>query len=316
MIGPGLKKYGISLGFLVQSGVAHGPYRGYYLTFSEGMGYKRLAIAVRMPSEDARLQMLGFLNDPGLKKTYRITAVSASLAFVCVDLYDTIGTMERFKGFVDVVCGRLLAMQVPSAGVCNVCGAPLGAADGGVFLYNGVAYPMHTACSNRLYAAAAEQHEELKAQGNLALGILGAFVGAFVGSIPWIAGMSLGWFVGIFALFIGMGALKGYELLGGPNTKAKGFAVIAAVAVMVPLAQYLTMVIAWVLTYMRYGVEGITFVQIMEYMHASISSGDETPGIIANLGIGIFFAALACAGPVSAVFRRTGEQGAVPKRLR
>ena len=51
MIGSGLKKLARENGMSIASGVAYGDFRGYAATFSEGSGYKLLAVTTKFPDE-------------------------------------------------------------------------------------------------------------------------------------------------------------------------------------------------------------------------------------------------------------------------
>ncbi len=70
---------------------------------------------------------------------------------------------------------------------------------------------------------------------NIVLGIIGAIIGAALGSILWIVIGKIGFIAGIAGLLIAQGAFKGYEMLGGSLDK-KG--VIASVVISVFVIYY------------------------------------------------------------------------------
>lgn len=60
----------------------------------------------------------------------------------------------------------------------------------------------------------------MEKENNYILGIIGAFVGGLIASLPWIiCYVYLDMLWSLLALFIAMGALKGYQILGGKEDK-------------------------------------------------------------------------------------------------
>lgn len=62
----------------------------------------------------------------------------------------------------------------------------------------------------------------------LGKGIIGAILGSMVGSIVWAVAYYMGWFFAVIGMLIGIGAKKGYELLGGKKCKAKVVVILIA----------------------------------------------------------------------------------------
>lgn len=66
----------------------------------------------------------------------------------------------------------------------------------------------------------AQKSEKVKSGDNLALSILGAFVGGMIATLPWIlAYVYVNMMYAIFTIVVAMGALKGYELMKGKLDK-------------------------------------------------------------------------------------------------
>ena len=76
-------------------------------------------------------------------------------------------------------------------------------------------------------------------------GILGAALGAVVGAIPWAIAFYAGWFVGWLGLLIGVASKKGYELLGGKETKVKAVSVIVSSLISVVAVNMIVYILSW-----------------------------------------------------------------------
>ena len=86
--------------------------------------------------------------------------------------------------------------------------------------------------------------EDEQKRKSILLGIVGALVGAVVGSIPWMIAFNFNWFIGILGAFIGVCAMKGYEILRGPEGKVKIVVIVTISLIVVVLAQYVTTIFA------------------------------------------------------------------------
>ena len=73
MVGSAIKKFAAENGMTIKEGISFGNYRGYMLALEEGIGWKSVSFAVRFEDENSQNALLAFLNDPAIKKQYRIS---------------------------------------------------------------------------------------------------------------------------------------------------------------------------------------------------------------------------------------------------
>ena len=146
--------------------------------------------------------------------------------------------------------------------------------------------PVHAQCvQNQAYGAIA-QAQNNQQTGNYALGILGAVLGALVGSIPTILLILLlnvisAW---LYAL-IPLGAYFGYKLFKGKMVKA------VVVPVVIILALLMVMVVELIVTYIMVGREygmWITIGQFLSLYFSAMSFGD----ILSDIGMPLLFTIL------------------------
>lgn len=232
MVGPGLKKLAQESGMNIASGVAYGSFMGFAVTFSEGSGYKRLAVTTRMHDEQAYDYFTHQLNQRDLRRDFNISDIQFLADAIVVTFTDTIGTMKKLTDFCDWVFPLLRYCGADGADTCNECGMEL--AGGGCWrLINGIAFHLHEGCAAHLEANIGAEMQLMQENdtGTVIGGMAGALLGALVGAIPWAFLLYEGYFAAIAGLLIGWCANKGYELLRGKHNRAKLFIVIAAVLI-------------------------------------------------------------------------------------
>jgi len=139
------------------------------------------------------------------------------------------------------------------------------------------------------------------------LGILGALVGALVGSIPWMIAFRFNWFVGFLGALIGLSAMKGYELLRGPDGKVKIVVIVTISLIVVVLAQYMTTVF---MVYRDAQVHRFppTFLETMDMVNDFLRNSSDIRGdFLFDTGLGIIFALLGLSG----IFKEKQEEEVV-----
>ncbi|MDR2514283.1 MAG: hypothetical protein LBD02_03625 [Christensenellaceae bacterium] len=144
-----------------------------------------------------------------------------------------------------------------------------------VALFNQAACPVCADC------AAAIEQENQKGMGSpiFALtGLIGAVLGAAVGSIPWIIAYFNGWIVGMLAFLIGFCAFFGYRLFHGP--KKRGAAITTVY--LVSIGMILAVKVGLVITYLF--MEG--YIIDMETIAWVFSQGDMLRDLLISLGLG------------------------------
>lgn len=229
MIGSGLKKLARENGMSIASGVAYGNFRGYAATFSEGSGYKLLAVTTKFPDELAENSFMGELHRHDLKKEFRVQELVMSDNCIFVNFYDSIGTMKYINSFCDLFFPLLVQYGASGVNFCSECGGEF-FGDGNWKLINGAAYHLHESCAESIASGAAAQEQAVREAdtGTIGAGIIGALLGALVGAIPWALLLYMGYIAAVAGLLIGWLSKKGYELLHGKRCKAKLYIVIIA----------------------------------------------------------------------------------------
>lgn len=245
MVGMGLKKYAQELGFTVKEGVAYGVYGKYMLTMQEGAGYKAATFAVTFPDDSIKATIMAILLDASFQKQYRITKCDITDSMIAIVFLDNPGTMGILKNALAAI-GELLEQNgVWGVECCNACRTGYENNEGEDVMIAGNVFVMHPECIETVSAQMSENAETVKRSGNTGLGILGAALGAVVGAIPWAIAFYAGWFVGWLGLLIGVASKKGYELLGGKETKVKAVSVIICSFISVVAVNLLVYILSW-----------------------------------------------------------------------
>ena len=183
-------------------------------------------------------------------EAYRIVRfeLSKDLPLLMISFYDNPGTLKRMRQFFEEGMAALREAGLSQVHHCVQCGKAFeGAPD--IALVNGVAMPVHSHCRSGLAQVMEEGRRELTEQrrqesaaalrdGSILKGILGAFLGALIGSIPWVLIYMFGYLASIGGIIIGMGAVFGYKKLSGRVGAACVVSAVVFAALMVPLACY------------------------------------------------------------------------------
>lgn len=312
MVGSGIKKYAKQNGLTVKNGVAYGIYRGYMLTLQEGAGWKSADFAISTTDElNGVLQgQLGQMLTDETRKEYRIMELGLSKSRLAVKFFDNPGTMGKMEAFIDVICNKLSACEVPGQNYCAHCGQPIDSAlSAQDILVGGAVCQMHDGCASSVERDVAAAQEEIKSQGNMVTGIIGAILGGIVGAIPWAFAVYNGWFVGIFGLLIAFAAKKGYELLKGKESKAKAVVIILVAIFSVVVAE----LGGWVFSLI---MEGGTLMESLEYFFFVLSiDGELQTRVISNLLMGLLFAGLGVFDVVRGIFSANSKKNTSVTRM-
>ncbi len=144
---------------------------------------------------------------------------------------------------------------------------------------------------------------------NYALGTLGAFIGAFVASIPWILMYVYGnMILAALSIIVAIGALKGYQLFKG--TIDKKLPIIISIASIVVII-FTTLIIIPALLIMQEG-----YPPLVENIALLYSSDEFLEAIIHDLIISIIFTVLGISGVVSNVNRKIKESNVPLKEIK
>lgn len=307
MVGSGLKKLARENGMSIASGVAYGNFRGYASTFSEGSGYKLLAVTTKFPDEQSKNQFIGELQQHELKKEFRVQELAVSDGSIIVNFYDSIGTMKYIAEFCNFFFPLLEQYGAAGTNFCAECGVEF-FGDGRWKLINGAAYHLHESCAASISSKAALQEQAARESntGSIGTGIIGALLGALIGAVPWAILLYLGYFAAVAGLLIGWLSKKGYELLHGRNCKAKLYIVIVS-SILGALIGNLAVDYYSLFSLIRDGlIPELTYSDIFPAL-LYLFSGDDSyrSATISSIGLGILFALLGTYGIFKDIRRET-----------
>ena len=240
MIGSALKKLAVANGMTVAHGVAYGFLRGYATTLWEGSGYKTMCISTRFADNATRYAFTEKLQELALDKEYKLNKLEVQEKLITVVFADTIGTMKRVEGLIEVFFPLLEQYKASRSDICPECGMML--ADGHWKLVNGIAVYVHEACAQQIRETIDTRNKERLSTGNYFTGAIGALLGSALGSVVWAVLAVIGYVASIVGLLIGFLAEKGYSLLGGKKGWGKLVILIIAVLLGVVIGNFSALV--------------------------------------------------------------------------
>ena len=246
MYSSGLKKLGNELGLTAGRGRIYGTYEGFPICMWDGAGTKSVQLALGTPKGAEELRALL----PKGQEAYRIVGINVmeGAALALFTFGDTIGTLKRLRAFLQEALPALRAAGLSQGYHCVQCGEGFsGTVETGVI--KGLILPVHGRCLAGLHQQMQQEKEAQAAQlrqesaealrdGSIFKGIIGAFFGALIGSIPWVAIYLFGYVTSLGGILIGAGAVYGYKKLSGRVGIACVVSAVAFAILMVPLATY------------------------------------------------------------------------------
>ena len=308
MVGTAIKKFARENGWTVKNGIAFGIYRGYMMSMQEGAGWKSLSIAARLENEDTIKSAYELLNDKSIMKDYRITDSQVTATSVYITFLDNPGTMKKILAFVDSFCDGLDSFGAKGANHCSSCGQELYDSNAVPAVMNDVVYLLHESCMNKDDETLNNIKEEKAKEGSTLLGSIGAFAGALLGSIPWAVAYYFGWFVGWFGFVIGIAAKKGYELLQGKESRAKGFIVTIATFIGTFFAESVALMVSMGVAWTQEGIDFYALDVVYSYFYALATDPEILIGVLGEVALGLIFAVLGIWSVVKDIFKTTGKK--------
>ena len=307
MVGSAIKKFSKENGWTIKNGIAFGIYRGYVMSMQEGAGWKSLSVAARLESEDALKSAYELLNDKNIMKEYRINGSTVSLSAVTINFIDNPGTMKKILEFMDSFCNGLDSFGAKGANYCSSCGQEFNSSSAIPAVMNGAVYLLHESCMNKDDEEMQYMKEEKSKEGSTLLGTIGAFAGALVGAIPWTVASYFGWFVGLFGFLIGIASKKGYELLNGKESRAKGIVIILATVLGVIVAESVAIMISLGVMWVQEGYEFNILDIVYFYNYALANDSNILMAVLGDIALGLIFAALGIWSIIKDIFKTTGK---------
>lgn len=302
MVGKGLRKLAEANGMKVAHGVAYGFLRGYCATLFEGSGIKTMILSTRFADAAARCAFMEHIQSLGLDKEYKLNALEVQEKLIAVVFVDTIGTMKRIEGFIDLFLPLLDQFGASRSNICPECGMML--TGGSWKLINGIAVYLHEGCAERVRGAMEMEKEEQSGRGSYLTGAAGAFLGALGGAAVWALVMLLGYISSLVGLLIGFLSEKCYTWFRGKKGWGKLAILIVAVIFGVLVGNFGSLVIQCVKELELPVGESVSIAWLLTLEEPEIRSA-----MIKDTLLGLLFAGLGVFG----IMRATKDEASGPK---
>ena len=167
--------------------------------------------------------------------------------------------------------------------------------------------PVHAYCredfAREIEEDEREEREQLRQEsaealldGSILKGVLGAFLGALIGSIPWVLIYMFGYLASIGGILIGMGAVFGYKKLSGRVGAACVVSAVVFAALMVPLACYAGEAASLLKEFIAGNMEPFRMSDFGWLFRAGTSLAEWRDGFRQNVLIGYVYAAIGLFG--------------------
>lgn len=304
MIGKRLKKIAESYSMNIEKHYAWGQIDRYLFALDEGVGYIGVTISVTLADNDDRRNTLaGYISS--ISKQHKIRSSIINHCSIVIQISDVVNAKKYVIAFIEHIRNKLKELDVPGAELCAVCSENTGEMLHDVKIDTGVTR-MHKKCYNSIKQATDEKQEEYDNESkNHFIGVVGALIGGIVGTIPWIIVYMLGFFVGWLGFIIGIAANKGYEILGGKNSKAKPFIIIIVVIICVLLAQVTCEMIELYNYLQEEGVELGIIDMFRVLWETFIAEAEYSRAVLGSVAMGLIFAGLGTFGLIKNMMKQS-----------
>jgi hypothetical protein len=300
---------------------------GFFITFGLQLGTMRLHVflppAPEAPNPEGQGDALrgaeAVLALESDIKAYGLSRISTwnQGSSIGIMLRGNTKTFKMLGAYITGATAKLAALFPAAQKTCAHCQAPLTGPGVPVRIRWDI-FPMHDHCADALAAEAAWHKEPPK--GRLLPGILGAALFALAGAVPWAAVYALGYMTSLVGILIGFLINKGYDLLGGRQSRAKVAVVLLFIFLSVALGHAAGMTYHISKTYdeLTAGLPRDGIISRLEFVRLTWEEllrpqGEALGEMIRDYGLGVFFALLGCSGTLLQVLRNTAP--AKPKRL-
>lgn len=240
-----VKKIGTELNWQVEKGVARGHVQNYRVTLLQNTdlmarqpSYKTMVVSFDEINKDQAEALVSFIDDN--KKVLRVLNYKVSATFVNFFInegFKGLNPTNLTEALNTLVEGfRKIGINPPSE--CVYCNEETTEE----IIANRVAIRAHQSCHGK----ATEELKEYKDDVSYTGGIIGALLGAFVGSLLFTIGNFFFWMIPLLLIPIGLASYFGYKLLGGEfTTKAKWIIVGASLVVVIGTILFGLVLDAW-----------------------------------------------------------------------
>lgn len=212
-----LQNFAEGKGFRWVNNCAYGSANGYPLLFRLNGTTKGSMVTAMFSLPDAAAYKTIKPALKGLKKIASHQMLNADTLLVTVPAKrETLDA--NLTAAINCVTSALRENGIGAPEICPICGQP----NCDSLAHVGSTFrPVHKGCLNGAYSAAKEKSDANKANGNFALGLIGAILGGAVGCIPSLLSIFL--LERIYAILyalIPLGIYYGYKLLNGRMNKS------------------------------------------------------------------------------------------------
>ena len=235
MIGIPFQQVANQYGLNTSQGVAYGTIQGYPVTFLDGAGCHRIMVTTRFATPSQKDNLMDIINAQDLKGLYNIRKLQIAKKVIHIVFKGVPSTMDKVPAFVEWFFPLLEENGASKQDVCIQCQEPLDDADAQWVLRDGaVAFRMHKSCAEELKeSVAAINAKTATPDGSIGKGILGAAIGALIGSLLWLVMQYINFFGPVASIFAGWLAVYMYGKLGGKKCAARLPVVVVVTALSV-----------------------------------------------------------------------------------
>jgi len=244
-----------------------------------------------------------------VQRQYRVQKFNITPRTIQVVFQDNPGTMKKIAAFVDWLIPLLQQHGAAKASVCPECGGQI---TGGCWkLVDGIAHHFYETCAEnvRNQVEAENENRKVEAEGNYAMGAVGALLGSVIGAVVWGIVLCMGYVASLVGLLIGWLSEKGYTLLRGKQGKAKLAILIVAIIVGVVVGTLGGYALSFAQYIAEDEAEVLTYSDIPMLMEITLTDPETQGAVLKDVGMGLLFAGLG----VFALLRKTGKEVADTK---
>lgn len=236
-----LREWAGQNGWTVEKHRAYGEYAGYTFTAYEGQGFKAFALLAPAWGDAGRDELASFLKSKRGELKLREFEVNEDSVIIKIQEAFRHATTAEIEKALQALTGYLADKGI-SGRRCYFCAQA--DPDARAAIGDFVTWA-HDGCLEQAAADTERARREYALeQKNYAPGALGTLLGGMVASVPWIVvQIFLERIAAILGYLIGVGAFRGYTLLGGRMGRATRWIVAAAALLSVVAAEVVIMAV-------------------------------------------------------------------------
>lgn len=223
-----LMKLAQDLQFNFKNKYANGKYNGYDVALEQSMANPMLFSFQVEPLDASQYnQFVAFLNNN--KKQLKMNQYRIKDHMISISWFGSFSPMNAkiATEYLDLVTSELRRLSIYPNDSCVLCGEKDNLTE---ITINGVKMKAHQECKDsEILKLKQDISNEPITEKHLFNGIIGAFIGAIIGSIPWILIEILtGFYAAVLGILIGYSAFFLYKTFGGPLNKNTKFIILIA----------------------------------------------------------------------------------------